>query len=111
MKRSIYHRGWLFLLIVLMLRSDLSGHFQAGQGLAHSIADKLCEDGHAQLQKGDYAGALNKFDAGRQAAAELGDDRALADNWLGIALVHTARSHLSQAIEAVESARRIAEAI
>ena len=112
MIRSRYARRIGRLLMAWVL---LAGHpavnGQTGGEPAAGPADPLYQEGSALQHKGDYPGALAKYEAGLQAVHPSQGRKTAARIWLGIAEIKISQGDQRTATAAAEKARVLAEAI
>jgi CHAT domain-containing protein/Tfp pilus assembly protein PilF len=100
---------WLFIFVGLAIGGPLCGVVHAVVEQRAGQADKLYHEGRELEGKGNFAGALAKFEAGLKAAEESKDTKATANNLLGIGSVHRALANYQKALEAFNRARKIGE--
>jgi CHAT domain-containing protein/Tfp pilus assembly protein PilF len=99
------------LLLIVFLIGDLTGVPQTKQNSKSDFGKKLYEEATELEKKGDYHGALNKYEASLKLAEELGDKQAVAKNSLGAGYLKMLRGDHPKAMELFQRAKTIANEI
>lgn len=108
MKRSHSFKVMLFLVVFLMLDGDLTPLVQAGADKKATTTQRLYEEGNQLEKKGDYNGALSKYEANLKIAESLRDKPAVANNLMGVGDVKLRLGEHPGALEAFQRARKLA---
>jgi CHAT domain-containing protein/tetratricopeptide (TPR) repeat protein len=92
-----------------MLGEHLAGALPTQAQPKADLASKLYNEGTELATKGDYPGALTKYEAGLQVAEKSGNKRAVATILLGIGVVYYRQGSYAEAAKHYQRALKICE--